>query len=197
MITPGKADEKIKIILAGPQNAGKTMFVWRFSQNASDFKPEPTIGATFVCHNVEVSGKMYKVHIWDTAGQETYHSITAPYFRSSSGILLLFDLTDINSFQTLGDWFQMIENNTRTMPTVYVIGNKNDREERVISTEDAEEFCLSRGCRYWETSAVTGENVQEAVRELISQVVRDRKDNNEPETMGTNLRYNETTSSCC
>lgn len=123
--------------------------------------------ADFVCKEIIIEHRSHKVHIWDTAGQETYHSITAPYFRNANGILLFFDLTDRQSFDSLGYWFDLITENTRTLPPIVVLGNKCDRLDRCTSTQAAKDFCDRMHVDYMETSALEGINVEEAVIALI------------------------------
>jgi small GTP-binding protein len=113
---------------------------------------------------------VYKVHLWDTAGQEVYHSITAPYFRNAAGVLLFFDLSDRSTFQALDYWFNLIDENTRAMPLVNVLGNKCDLPDRQTSIVEAREYCQQKGALYFEVSAKTGENAEHALVSLVEQI---------------------------
>ena len=172
MISAVSREQNIKIILAGSHGTGKTRFIWKFKKSEGEFQAKSTIGADFIVRDMEIEGQLYKVHLWDTAGQEAYHSITAPYFRNSSGVLLFFDITDQRSFTALDTWFKMIEEHTRVMPVVFVLGNKCDLENRVVSETAAQRYCRMRNVRYIETSAVNGANVDGAVESLVEEVVR-------------------------
>lgn len=177
MISAVSREQNIKIILAGSHGTGKTRFLWKYKKSEGDYQTKSTIGADFIVRDMEFNDKIYKVHLWDTAGQEAYYSITAPYFRNSSGVLLFFDIADQRSFTSLDTWFKMIEDNTQVPPIIFVIGNKCDLQHRSVSMAAAEQYCRFRNVRYIETSAVTGVNVDSTVEELVGVIVRENRVN--------------------
>jgi small GTP-binding protein len=135
--------------------------VFPFSQPSADF----------VRKDVVIESMVYKVHIWDTAGQEVYHSITGPYFRNAAGVLLFFDLTDRSSFEALDYWFNLIAENTRAMPPLVVLGNKCDLRNRRTSSEEAREYCQRRNVTYFDVSAKNGTNAELALNTLVADIV--------------------------
>ncbi len=115
-----------------------------------------------------VTGRYLKI---DTAGQEKFHTITHAFYKLSQGVLLVFDLTDMESFESLHKWLNNIR--THSDPTIvkYLIGNKCDLEEnRQIPYEKAHATASSYGMRYFETSARSGENVLEALQSIVTDI---------------------------
>ena len=166
------AVKPVKIIVAGNQQTGKTMFLRRWKDPDTIAEPKPTIGTDLICESyVSPNGKRYTVQVWDTAGQEAYHSITAPYFRNANGVILVFDLTNPASFQALGYWLDLVQENAQNDPVIVVVGNKCDLE-REVPDSAIEQWCVAHDCVFFITSAITGENVAEAVQHLITEVVK-------------------------
>ncbi|EAX94583.1 small GTP-binding protein, putative [Trichomonas vaginalis G3] len=161
----------LKVILAGPHNSGKTMFLWRWSSKNGEFTEGPTIGADFVCREVTRGDKKFKIHLWDTAGQEAYHSITAPYFRSCSAILLMFDLTDRTSFENLDYWLNMIKENTNSSPIIYLIGNKSDVPSSAVSDSELEEYAHVNNLKLFKASAKENINIERINEDLINSII--------------------------
>ncbi len=151
-----------KILLVGEGQVGKSSILRRFTDN--DFiKQVPTIGIDNKTKMVKVDKTEIKLVIWDTAGQEKYRSITSGFYKNAMGILLVFDLTFEESFDNIRNWLRYIR--THAPEDVYkvLIGNKCDLEdERVIEKAKIEELAQEVGLNYFEVSAKTNINVQEA-----------------------------------
>jgi small GTP-binding protein len=160
----------LKIVLAGDPQCGKTLFMMRWKDPDGSHLTNPTIGTQLICQSVDFQGDTYKVQLWDTAGQETYHSITGPYFRSANGVFLVFDLTNKSSFDALNYWLQLIEENVSRMPLVVIIANKVDLPDHQVDTEDVAAYCKSKGLVYFVTSAMTGENVVNAAKHMVEKL---------------------------
>ena len=193
------AVKPLKIIVAGNQQTGKTMFLRRWKDPDTIAEPKPTIGTDLICESyVSPSGKRYTVQAWDTAGQEAYHSITAPYFRNANGVILVFDVTSPASFQALGYWMDLVQENAQKDPVIVVVGNKCDLM-REVPDNAIEQWCASHGCVYFITSAMTGENVTEAVQHLISEVVKRQEEGivYEREPVSVSLTKPGGRSACC
>ena len=111
--------------------------------------------------------------IWDTAGQERFRTITTSYFRGAHGILLVFDLTDKGSFQSIQTWLGEIQKNADSQVNKVLIGNKCDVEEsaRAVSRAEGEALAQQNGMAYFETSARKGQGVNEAFENIARQVV--------------------------
>jgi small GTP-binding protein len=127
----------------------------------------PTIGTDLACQSWDLNGVAYRIQLWDTAGQEAYHSITAPYFRACHGVFLVFDLTNKSSFEALPYWLGLIQKNCSHMPLIVLIANKNDLPGHQIDGEAIATFCRERDLTYFVTSALTGENVQNAANHML------------------------------
>jgi small GTP-binding protein len=119
-----------------------------------------------------VGKQTHRLHIWDTAGQETYHSITGPYFRNAAGVLLFFDLSDRHSFEALSYWLNLIEENTNALPSIVLVGNKCDLSGRELAESEIQEFCRVRELQYFEASALNGKNVEESLMALVELIVQ-------------------------
>lgn len=156
-----------KVVLAGSHQSGKTLFMMRWYDPECQVSTQPTIGADFRCKDVTVNGQSFKVQLWDTAGQEAYHSITAPYFRSCKGVFLLFDITDQSSFESLGYWMDMIRNNCYDMPYVIIVANKCDLPHTEATRFKVTEYCKGKNLPLFFTSALTGENVENAANCMV------------------------------
>lgn len=171
IVNQQQASATLKVILAGPHNAGKTMFLWRWSSKSGEFNAGPTIGADFACRDVIRGKKKYKIHLWDTAGQEAYHSITAPYFRSCSAVLLMFDLTDRTSFESLDYWLNNINNNAITSPIIYLIGNKLDDPNQAVGDYEIIEYARVHGLKPFKASAKNDINIEQIHNDMVDSII--------------------------
>ena len=156
-----------KVLLLGNSNVGKSSLFLRFVDDIWNDTFVPTIGVDFKIKTFEIDSKKIKMQIWDTAGQERFKNIIASYYRGAHGILLLYDVTDKDSFKTLSNWLIEIEKNASKNVLRLLIGNKCDLEEkRVISFNQGKEFADTYGLKFIETSAKKNLNVNEAFETL-------------------------------
>ena len=163
-------NKSLKVILAGNHEAGKTLFMMRWRDPESPSVTQPTIGTDLVCKDVQIGDNCFKVQLWDTAGQEVYHSITAPYFRSCRGVFLVFDITDRAGFESLDYWMNLIRENSFEMPFVVIVANKCDLPHADDVRHDVTEYCKARDLPLFFTSALTGENVENAANCMIKKL---------------------------
>ena len=164
---------------------GKTCILRRFVENKFFKTHLATIGIDFRTKAIKVYGKDIKLKIWDTAGQERYHNITNQIFKGSDGIILVFDVTEDNSFSKIQDWIEQVKSNVSQKEiSLILIGNKCDIEERVISKEKGKELAKILNIDYYETSALNGTGINEAF-EGITKTIMKRKNiiNNEGRTI--------------
>ena len=155
------------MLLLGNSNVGKSSLFLRFVDDIWNDTFVPTIGVDFKIKTFEIDEKKIKMQIWDTAGQERFKNIISSYYRGAHGILLIYDVTDKDSFRNLANWLIEIEKNANKNVLKVVIGNKTDLENRrVITYNQGKEFADTHGLKFLETSAKKNLNVNEAFETL-------------------------------
>jgi len=141
---------------------------------------------------IELDGKTIKLQIWDTAGQERFRTITSSYYRGAHGIIVVYDVTDNESFNNVKQWLHEIDRYAAENVNKLLVGNKCDLEgKRVVTTEQGKEFADGLGIEFLETSAKTSTNVEQAFLTMASQIKARMK--NQPSAApatkpGVNLR---------
>ncbi|XP_043913071.1 ras-related protein Rab-9B-like [Protopterus annectens] len=166
----------LKVILLGDGGVGKSSLMHRYVTNKFDSQAFHTIGVEFLNRDLEVDGRFVTLQIWDTAGQERFKSLRTPFYRGADCCLLTFSVDDHLSFENLGSWkrefiyYADIKDPGR-FPFI-VLGNKIDINERQVTSEEAQEWCLANGnYPYFETSAKDDTNVDAAFEEAVRQVL--------------------------
>ncbi len=194
-------DYIFKILIIGDSSVGKSNLLLRFSDNIFHDTFLPTIGVDFKIRNVTVGDKSIKLNIWDTAGQERFKTITAAYYKGAHGIILVFDITDRDTFNNISSWLGEIRKHAGPNVVRLLVGNKCDLDsDRKVTQREAKEFAESQGMTYIETSAKARINVDEAFMTLTKQVYEALPDNEKKQETGTsNLRTERKQSSggCC
>eukprot|EP01060_Flectonema_neradi_P032502 TRINITY_DN517_c2_g1_i1.p1 TRINITY_DN517_c2_g1~~TRINITY_DN517_c2_g1_i1.p1 ORF type:complete len:214 (+),score=32.72 TRINITY_DN517_c2_g1_i1:53-694(+) len=170
-------DLSFKIQLIGDSGVGKSSLLVRFVEGEFLADIAPTIGVDFRVKYVEMNNKTIKLMIWDTAGQERFRTLTSAYYRGAHGIILVYDITDRNSFDHLMDvWMGEVES-YKSFPDVVklLVGNKKDLVSedtpRAVPQSLAEEFAKTHGMMWIEASAKTEEGVAQTFTELVSKIL--------------------------
>ena len=157
---------ELKIITLGEAATGKTCIIKRFVDNCFHEKVVATIGIDYCCRNISVYGTEFRLNVVDTAGQERFLSLVRSYLRDAVGVLLVFDVTDKSSFEEgIPKMLELIhpEDDMRMI----LVGNKADAEDRrKVTRKQAEKFAANLGVLYFETSAVTGQNIRKVFEEI-------------------------------
>ncbi|CAG07123.1 unnamed protein product [Tetraodon nigroviridis] len=140
---PRPADFKLQIIIIGSRGVGKTSLMERFTDDTFCEACKSTVGVDFKIKTVELRGKKIRLQIWDTAGQERFNSITSAYYRGAKGIVLVYDITKLESFDDLPKWMKMIDKYASEEAELLLVGNKLDCEgDRIISRQQGERMPL-------------------------------------------------------
>ena len=149
-----------RICLIGNICVGKTSLLARYADNSFKESYANTIGVDFRVITLKYKDIIAKVHIWDTAGNERFKSITINYYRSSHGFIYVYDITSKESFENLDMWINLTNENCGTNAINFLVGNKSDLEkEREVSKEEGEEFAKKYDLIFIETSAKNNDNV--------------------------------------
>lgn len=160
-------DYLFKVLVIGDASVGKSSMLLRFTDDSFDEHIQSTIGVDFKVKHVDMSGKRVKLTIWDTAGQERFQSLGVAFYRGADCCVLVFDVTQPNTFKTLDSWrdeflIQASPRDPDNFPFV-VLGNKVDLENRAVSQKWAQQWCQGKNnIPYFETSAKEAINVEQA-----------------------------------
>lgn len=160
-----------KYIIVGESAVGKSCLLLQFTDRRFVPIHDLTIGVEFGAKIVQVDGKSLKLQIWDSAGQESFRSITRSYYRGAAVALLVFDVTRRETFNKLHSWLREVNQHSSDKIHITLVGNKADLEHRRhVSRQEAVDFARKHGIRYYETSAKTGKNVREIFEETAQAV---------------------------
>lgn len=147
-------DYLIKLMLIGDSGVGKSSLLLRFSDDSFDMNCTPTIGIDFKLRTIELDQKKIKLQLLDTAGQERFKTITTAHYRNAMGILLVYDITNEQSFKNIEEWLKNIEKHTSQPVNKILIGNKTDLSaQRKVSTEEGKKLAERLKMDFFETSA--------------------------------------------
>ena len=128
---------------------GKSCIVLQFIENKTRTTHDVTLGVEFGIKTIPVKDRSIKLQIWDTAGQENFRSITRSYYRSAIGALLVYDITNKDSFIHVKNWLEEVKLNGNPYMEILLVGNKNDlEEERVVSYEEGESMAKENGLNF-------------------------------------------------
>lgn len=164
-------DFLFKLLLIGDSGVGKSCLLLRFADDTYTESYITTIGVDFKIRTVEIDGKTIKLQIWDTAGQERFRTITSSYYRGAHGIIVVYDVTDAESFNNVKQWLHEIDRYASENVNKLLVGNKSDlASKRAVSFEQGQEFASSLGIDFVETSAKNSTNVEKAFMVMSSQI---------------------------
>jgi small GTP-binding protein len=162
----------LSFILIGDSTVGKTCFLTRYFKNQFNETFLSTIGIDKEIKHVKVGNDSYKMTLWDTAGQERFKCLPKKYYQNADGVLLLFDVTNEETFNNVTNWMKDVKENSNkdgkeSDIALYLIGNKIDKPDRVITKETAETQAKSLGMKYFEVSCKINMNIPEVMARMI------------------------------
>ncbi|XP_059301943.1 GTP-binding protein YPTM2 [Lycium ferocissimum] len=164
-------DYLFKLLLIGDSGVGKSCLLLRFADDSYLESYISTIGVDFKIRTVEQDGKTIKLQIWDTAGQERFRTITSSYYRGAHGIIVVYDVTDQDSFNNVKQWLNEIDRYASDNVNKLLVGNKCDlTAQKVVSTETAQAFADEIGIPFMETSAKSATNVEQAFMAMAASI---------------------------
>ena len=165
-------DYLFKIVLVGNSSVGKSSLILKFVENTFKEIFLPTIGIDFKLKTLTINDKRIKLQIWDTAGQDRFKTVNKNYYRGAHGILLMYDITQLDSFKNLNSWLIEIEKNANKNVVKLLVGNKVDLEnERKVTYQQGNEFAESNDMLFIETSVKEDINVTKAFENLGEKLV--------------------------
>ncbi|KAL3806655.1 hypothetical protein ACHAXA_007996 [Cyclostephanos tholiformis] len=167
----------VRLLMVGDSSCGKTSLVLRFDQNVFSTKFVTTIGVDYRDKMVKIEGAPMRLQLWDTAGQERFRSLTSNFFGRADGFVLCYDISNRPSFDHVIGWMRDIR--TRAPPDCDIVlcGNKSDLDgDRVVGYDEGKALADEYGVQFYETSALTGNNVEVMFNSLATTIKRRRID---------------------
>eukprot|EP00005_Dracoamoeba_jomungandri_P002639 CAMPEP_0174261962 /NCGR_PEP_ID=MMETSP0439-20130205/12692_1 /TAXON_ID=0 /ORGANISM="Stereomyxa ramosa, Strain Chinc5" /LENGTH=194 /DNA_ID=CAMNT_0015346583 /DNA_START=95 /DNA_END=679 /DNA_ORIENTATION=- len=170
------APANYKLLIIGDAAVGKTSLLKRFIEHTFSTDHEVTLGVDFKTHKVEFNGVTVNLSMWDTAGQERFKEFTTAYYNTADGIIIVYDVTNEETFENVPSWLETIESHTDSQNIKRVlVGNKCDlKNKRAVTTERGEEYANGVGLEFVESSAKEGENVNSVFNKLIELLSKDK-----------------------
>ncbi|KAK0088990.1 hypothetical protein PV325_009873 [Microctonus aethiopoides] len=171
-ITNSGNSYNFKVVLLGEGCVGKTSVALRYVEDKFNDKHLTTLQASFLNKKLNINGKRVNLAIWDTAGQEKFHALGPIYYRMSNGAILVYDITDEDTFQKVKNWVKELKKMLGSEICLAIAGNKIDLEkDRNVSIEDAEEYAKQVGAVHFHTSAKQNRNVEEMFLDLTRRMM--------------------------
>ena len=166
-----------KYIIIGDAAVGKSNILLRYAHGQFKDEYQLTIGVEFGAKNIEIKNKIYRIQIWDTAGQENFRSITRAYYKNSVCALVVYDITNKESFNNVSNWIQDCRNQSPKTIFMVLVGNKCDlNDKREVSYEDGNDLAESNNMLFFETSAKNGDNIEEIFMNSAQEIAKKIED---------------------
>lgn len=185
--TQERFDYLFKVVIIGDSNVGKTNIISRLVHDKFIKDSKSTIGVGFATKIFKFDGSLIKVQLWDTAGQERYRALVSAYYRGSFGAVIVYDVTDKNSFEHAHTrWIENLESSIGSNIPKMLLGNKIDLvDEVVITKNEGQKEALANEMAFFETSALSGDNINIAFETFIRRIYENekRKDLSEDKNM--------------
>ncbi|CAO3670600.1 hypothetical protein G6F70_003948 [Rhizopus microsporus] len=163
----GNPLKKFKLVFLGEQSVGKTSLITRFMYDTFDNTYQATIGIDFLSKTMYLDDRTIRLQLWDTAGQERFRSLIPSYIRDSSVCVVVYDITNRNSFLNTSKWIDDVRAERGTDVIIVLVGNKTDlNDRRQVTVEEGEKKARDYNIMFIETSAKAGYNVKALFRKI-------------------------------
>ena len=167
-------DEKIKLMIIGDSSVGKTSLLKKYCKNEFSNSYITTVGIDFQIKILNINNKKIKIQIWDTAGEERYRIVAKNYFNTSDGFIIMYDITNRESFDDITNWIEQIRDSTPNYKKSVIFGNKSDLNKlRDVQINEGKELAKKNEFKFFETSAKDGLNLNEGIESLVKDVLED------------------------
>ena len=166
--------EDIKLITLGNSTVGKSSFMIKYIDNSFTFNYTTTLGVDFKQKKIKLkNGKDVRLRIFDTAGQERYRAVSASFIKKADGVILMYDISDLDSFEAVDNWIKSIREIGKEKLPIILVGNKCDLsdDERKISLKEGQDKANEFQIPFYETSCKDGINIKEALEKLIDDII--------------------------
>lgn len=164
-------DYLIKIVIVGDSGVGKSQLVGRFTRNEFSVNCRQTIGVEFATKTINIKGKAICAQIWDTAGEERYRALASAYYRGAVGVVLVYDVANMRSFESILHWLSEVRTYTVPSCQIILVGNKTDlNRSRKVDEGSGKTFASDNDMQYIEASALDNTNVEEAFTALMKEI---------------------------
>jgi Ras-related protein Rab-8A len=187
METKGRTDYLVKILIIGDSGVGKTCLLLRFADNSFTTSHLTTIGIDLKVRTLNIDGKTLKLQAWDTAGQERFRTLTQTYYHGAAAVILAYDCTDRLTFSSVQHWSRQIQTHSSPSILKVLVATKCDRPCREVTAEEGQTLAENLGMSFFETSARSGENVEEVFR-CVARSVKNCRDEEIREMTGEKLK---------
>lgn len=187
----GNPLRKFKLVFLGEQSVGKTSLITRFMYDSFDNTYQATIGIDFLSKTMYLEDRTIRLQLWDTAGQERFRSLIPSYIRDSSVAVVVYDITNANSFQQTSKWIDDVRTERGSDVIIMLVGNKTDlSDKRQVSIEEGERKAKELNVMFIETSAKAGYNVKQLFRRVAAALPGMEQPDKKPED--TDIMLHET-----
>lgn len=181
--------DTLQLIIVGDSIVGKTSILVQYTENKFNNNIISTVGIDYYLKTETFDDTSIQVKIWDTAGQERYRSQTNSFFRNAEGVILVYDVTNQETFHNLRNWINNINSNSKDNLKKIIIGNKIDLN-REVKKEEAEKFASENKIPYFETSAKENKNINDSIRSLIKSIIETPEYKKKKENQNKKLQDN-------